>query len=95
MYKTGAQLQAWLAGRLEDPIRLCDTCLEGGLSSEAPVGLDHGAEIMPCIVPGCEGTWRYTPGMQIAAAEDGDQPLDRMCTSCRTQRSPEVRDSAS
>lgn len=87
-YKTGAQLQAFLAGRLEDPIRLCDACREGEFAREAEVALEapQGAEVMPCIVSGCSGVWFHHPGMTIAAADDGDLPLDRMCDACRERR---------
>ena len=83
-YKTGAQLQAFLAGRFEDPLRLCQQCLAGG---HAPIEVAvDGAELMPCVVPLCDGIWHYVVGMDIGPADDGDQPLDRMCDRCRAQR---------
>jgi len=92
-YKTGAQLQAFLAGRFEDPLRLCATCIASGhahladLDAEAEVGY----ETMPCIVPQCEGIWHYAPSMEIGPCNDGDRPLDRMCNACRTERGAEPR----
>ena len=41
---------------------------------------------MPCVVPLCDGIWHYVVGMDIGPADDGDQPLDRMCDRCRAQR---------
>src|SRR5690606_10000087 len=34
MYKTGAQLQAFLAGRLQDPLKLCDECAKGEFAKQ-------------------------------------------------------------
>jgi hypothetical protein len=88
MWKTGAQLQAHLAGKTQDPIRLCDTCAKGEflLAKSGTSGLPPGAEIMPCVVPACSGTWTYLPGMELAGASDGDLPTDRMCDKCRGER---------
>ena len=83
-YKTGAQLQATLAGRHEDPIRLCPECASGDFVRDPT--LPPGTEVMPCVVPGCEGVWHWRPGMQIAAAVLGDLPVDRMCDACRVER---------
>lgn len=88
-YKTGAQLQAFLAGRFEDPSRLCAACIASG--HERPDETIEGVEVMPCIVPLCDGIWHYVLGMQIAASDDGDQPLDRMCNRCRTERGATAR----
>jgi hypothetical protein len=91
-YKTGAQLQAFLAGRFEDPLRLCETCMGGAAAAlEGQAGMVElvappGAELMPCIVLGCDGIWHWIPGMSIAPANDGDQPIDRMCARCRAER---------
>ena len=96
-YKTGAQLQSFLAGRFEDPIRLaCEgsDCPLIRLEAEQlaqkagqdDVRIDADAEIMPCIVPACEGTWIWKPGMKIAPCNDGDEPTDRMCESHRAER---------
>jgi hypothetical protein len=94
-YKTGAQLQAFLAGRLEDPIRLCDTCQKGGFADPglaAGIGgrvmpAADGSEIMPCVVLGCGGTWIYRPGMNLAPAMSGGAlPVDRMCDEHRQER---------
>jgi hypothetical protein len=91
-YKTGAQLQAFLAGRLEDPVRLCEDCRARDLAEHAPdLDVPEGAEIMPCIVQGCGGVWFYRSGMTIAAADDGDLPLDRMCDDCRGRRQAPAR----
>jgi len=104
-YKTGAQLQAFLAGRFEDPLRLCDACMAGAaaaLEGQAALGesgelvAPPGAELMPCVVIGCDGIWHWIPGMSIAPANDGDQPIDRMCARCRAERgqAPRVQVSA-
>jgi hypothetical protein len=86
-YKTGAQLQAMLAGRHEDPIRLCQECASGDFVRDP--ALPPGTEVMPCVVAGCEGVWHWRPGMQIAPAALGDLPLDRMCDACRVLRGGE------
>lgn len=87
MYKTGAQLQAVLAGRLQDPLKLCDDCAKGEFAKQiADAGLPEGAEIMPCVVPACPGTWVYLPGQRLAPAPDGGLSPDRMCTGCRRER---------
>jgi len=80
-YKTGAQLQAFLAGRLEDPVRLCTECIHGGYQS--PDQAETDVEVMPCVLPGCDGTWQWWPGLNIAAAKEGDRPVDRMCAEHR------------
>ena len=93
-YKTGAQLQAFLAGRLEDPVRLCETCRASEIDQQTAEGMPRapeGTEIMPCIVSGCAGVWFYGSGMSIAAADDGDLPLDRMCDACRESRQAPAR----
>jgi hypothetical protein len=92
-YKTGAQLQAMLAGRHDDPIRLCDECVRGGFAREAKG--PGGSEIMPCVVPLCEGVWHYVAGTQFSHARIGDLPIDRMCDACRQERGIEPRDVAS
>lgn len=84
-YKTGAQLQAFLAGRFEDPIRLCESCMRGGFGASDELALPEGVEVMPCVTIGCDGTWHYTSGMRIAPCDDGDRPLDRMCARCRAE----------
>lgn len=94
-FKTGAQLQAFLAGRLEDPIRLacegsdCDLikaeAAELAKSGGAP-GLAPNTELMPCVVLACEGAWQFRPGMSISACNDGDSPVDRMCEAHRAER---------
>ncbi len=90
-YKTGAQLQAFLAGRTADPLKLCGECAKGefavsfrpgGESGEVP----EGAETMPCVVPGCEGTWLFIPGMRLRETPYGELAPDRMCTPHRQER---------
>ena len=88
-YKTGAQLQAFLAGRFEDPLRLCASCVASGHAR--PDAALEGVDVMPCIVPMCGGIWHYVLGMEIAACDDGDQPLDRMCNACRSTRGADPR----
>lgn len=90
-YKTGAQLQAFLAGRLEDPIRLCGTCSQEEAVTGVVTDVEGSVEIMPCIVVGCDGTWLWHEGMDIAPARDGDEPLDRMCNAHRVGRGAEER----
>lgn len=96
LYKTGAQLQAFLAGQREDPIRLCDVCVKQQYTRRAQGNslLEAGAESMPCVVSGCAGTWIYTPGMKLAPAQEGETPADRMCDPCRIQRELEPRQAA-
>ncbi len=98
-YKTGAQLQAFLAGRFEDPLRLCDACMSGAaaldaLRADGTEVAPEGAEVMPCVVIGCDGVWYWIAGMSIAPANDGDQPFDRMCARCRAERgqAPDVQE---
>ena len=95
-YKTGAQLQDFLAGRTRDPIRLCEDCTRSQfvVRSDAGVQLPANAEIMPCQVSGCERTWVYHPGMKLSSSdpEASEPPLDRMCDPCRLERGAEPRD---
>lgn len=87
MYKTGAQLQAFLAGRLQDPLKLCDECAKGEFAKQIEeAGLPEGAEIMPCVVPACDGTWVYLPGQRLMHVPDGELASDRMCNKCRRER---------
>lgn len=86
-YKTGAQLQAFLAGRQQDPLKLCDECTKGEFAKQAEAaGLPEGAEIMPCVVPACAGNWVYVPGMRLAPLVDGELSPDRMCAAHRKER---------
>ncbi|WP_106092009.1 hypothetical protein [Enhygromyxa salina] len=95
-YKTGAQLQDFLAGRTQDPIRLCEDCSRSQfvISSTRGAPVPAGAEVMPCQVAGCTGSWVYAPGMSLSSADpDADEPpTDRMCDDCRTQRGAQARD---
>jgi hypothetical protein len=85
-YKTGAQLQDSLAGRRQDPIRLCEECARGGLAGLS-VGAPEGAEVMPCVVPFCDGVWFYREGTtEVARTPSEELPLDRMCDRCRGER---------
>jgi hypothetical protein len=90
LYKTGAQLQDQLAGRTAEPIRLCDECAKMQfLAPGAGVGtVPSDAEVMPCVVPGCTGTWLFAPGMVLAAGDHSnlDTMIDRMCDPCRNER---------
>ena len=90
-YKTGAQLQAFLAGRFEDPLRLCPTCVASGHAQTEDLDARAGHDTMPCIVPQCDGIWHYAPSMEIGPCNDGDRPLDRMCNACRIERGVEAR----
>ena len=90
-YKTGAQLQDSLAGRRQDPIRLCDECARGGLVGLA-VGAPEGSEVMPCVVPLCDGVWFYREGeTEVSRLPSEALPLDRMCDRCRGERGAEPR----
>lgn len=83
-FKTGGQLQAFLAGRHEDPVRLCAECSKGDFTLlERPAGAPQGAEVMPCVVVGCDAVWYWLPGTQLSAASAGEQPTDRMCAEHR------------
>lgn len=88
-YKTGAQLQAFLAGRTADPLKLCGECSKGEFAASfRPSGdnVPEGAEIMPCVVPACDGTWVYIPGMKLRETTYGELSTDRMCPKCRRER---------
>ncbi len=95
-YKTGAQLQDFLAGRSLEPLRLCEECSRSQfvVSSSRGVSMPAGAEVMPCQVSGCSGSWVYAPGMRLESADpDADEPpLDRMCDDCRARRGAPGRD---
>jgi hypothetical protein len=95
-YKTGAQLQDFLAGRTQDPIRLCEECSRSQfvISSQGGAPVPAGAEVMPCMVPGCSGSWVYAPGMSLSSADPDavEPPVDRICDDCREQRGAPPRD---
>jgi hypothetical protein len=95
-YKTGSQLQDFLAGRTQDPIRLCDGCSRSQfvISSTHGAPVPAGAEVMPCQVAGCSGSWVYAPGMSLSTADPNaeEPPVDRMCDDCRGQRDAPARD---
>ena len=95
-YKTGAQLQDFLAGRTQDPIRLCEDCSRSQfvVSSVRGVQMPPEAELMPCQVSGCSGTWVYDPTMKLSPAdpEASEPPVDRMCDACRQARGADPRD---
>jgi hypothetical protein len=96
MYKTGAQLQDFLAGRSLEPMRLCEECSRSQfvVPSSRGVRMPAGAEVMPCSVAGCTGSWVYAPGMRLSAADPdaAEPPLDRMCDDCRAERGAPGRD---
>ena len=90
-YKTGAQLQAFLAGRTADPLKLCGECAKGEFAATFRPGgeggeVPEGAETMPCVVPGCTGTWLYVPGMRLRETPYGELAPDRMCEAHRSER---------
>ena len=90
-FKTGAQLQAFLAGRTADPLKLCGECAKGEFAATfRPSGetgaVPEGAETMPCVIPGCEGTWLYIPGMRLRDTAYGELAPDRMCDRHREER---------
>jgi len=41
---------------------------------------------MPCVVPGCEGTWLYIPGMRLRETAYGELSPERMCDPHRLER---------
>ena len=49
--------------------------------------LPEGAEVMPCVVPGCTSTWVWFPGQRLGDRKD-DQGLeiDKMCLAHRHER---------
>jgi len=100
-YKIGAQLQDQLAGRNSDPIKLaCDfskkhfDCEFRGqqLEVRTPGSLPPGAEVMPCVVPGCTDSWVYLPGARLDGVSADGAPVDRMCDPHRTDHGAEARD---
>lgn len=90
-YKRGAQLQAFLAGRFEDPIRLCETCESETRKGAHANGQPANVEVMPCIVPGCDNVWHHRAGQKLPACQDGEQPVDRMCDEHRKANGAAVR----
>src|SRR5690606_18996602 len=55
------------------------------LEAEQASELGPNIEVMPCVVPACEGVWYWEPDMKIAPAKDGDLPTDRMCDAHRRE----------
>lgn len=90
--KTGAQLQDFLAGRRQDPIRLCEECSKGGALTQAAT--PDGMEVMPCVVTMCDGVWFYREGVTVVAPAAADVAVDRMCDRCRQERGAEPRGEA-
>ncbi len=98
MYKTGAQLQDYLAGRSLEPNRLCDECIRGGFTpapqSDSPTAVPV-LECMPCSTRGCGGTWLFVPGQKLQPWNGaGDPPDDRLCDDCRIERGLNARTAA-
>ncbi len=89
-HKVGAQLQSALAGRNQEPMRLCDECSRGGfIASLQAEGqeLPEGAERMPCVVAGCDGSWVWFPGQKVREErDDAGLELGKMCLGCRHER---------
>lgn len=92
-YKRGAQLQAFLAGRFEDPIRLCEPCESETRKAAHTGGTPANVDVMPCIVPGCDGVWHHRAGQKIPACQDGEQPVQRMCDEHRKANGANPRSS--
>lgn len=90
-YKRGAQLQAFLAGRFEDPIRLCEGCESETRKAAHGSGTPANVDVMPCIVPGCDGVWHFRAGQKIPSSQDGEQPVQRMCDEHREANGAEPR----
>lgn len=90
-YKRGAQLQAFLAGRFEDPIRLCESCESETRKAGHAAGAPANVELMPCIVPGCEGVWHYRVGQKLTPCQEGEQPTERMCDQHREAAGEQAR----
>ncbi len=90
-YKRGAQLQAFLAGRFEDPIRLCETCESETRKAAHGTETPANVELMPCIVSGCDGVWHFRTGQKIPSCQDGDQPVERMCDEHRVANGAKAR----
>ena len=85
-FKTGAQLQDFVAGRPGPPARLCDDCRREQAASSSVPARNDPVQVMPCVVTGCEGTWTHRHGNRLEPATEGTLPLDRMCPSCRSER---------
>ncbi len=99
VYKTGAQLQDYLAGRSLEPNRLCDACIRGGFTPAPQPSSKSSAvpvlECMPCSTRGCSGTWLFVPGQQLEVWDGtGDPPDDRLCDECRVERGLNARTAA-
>ncbi|MEM6291514.1 MAG: hypothetical protein AAGA54_09625 [Myxococcota bacterium] len=97
-YKRGAQLQAFLAGRFEDPIRLCGPCERETRSAghvEPASRVEADVEIMPCIVPGCTGVWHHRPGRPLPPCKEGELPVERMCNHHRAAHGAPPRNTES
>ena len=90
-YKRGAQLQAFLAGRFDDPIRLCEPCESETRKAAHGVDLPANVEVMPCIVPGCSGVWHYRTGQKLGHCQDGERPVQRMCDEHRRAHGADPR----
>ncbi len=82
-FKSGAQLHARLDGKRQDPARPCARCL--AMEAEEGSVADAGTQTMPCVTPGCAGTWAWAPGTRLRPATEGDRPTDRMCPACRAR----------
>ena len=95
-YKVGAQLQDSLANRSQEPVRLACTVNrkiecefsrhEKAKAESVRMRLPPGAELMPCVVPGCEDRWVFVPGMTLASVPEGELAPDRMCDTHRAER---------
>lgn len=87
-FKVGAQLQHVLGtGGIEDPRRLCETCIQ----EQYKKNQNAEGEMMPCAKPGCDGTWFYYKGMELAPDDGSEIPPDRLCNACRAELGLEAR----
>lgn len=93
VYRLDQQLQDHIAGRKVDPPPpTCSRCATSHSAGETlmlgdlEVVLPEAAELMACVVAGCDGRWILAEGVEVASATVGSLPVDRMCDSCRAKR---------
>jgi hypothetical protein len=84
-FKTGAQLQDFVAGRSRQPMRPCPECSRALAEDSKIPARNDPEQVMPCVVIGCAGTWIYRLGTRLEPANEGSLPLSRMCAACRTR----------
>jgi hypothetical protein len=99
LYKTGTQLQRFVAGEsVDEYARLCQSCAAAEAAAAKAAAAEAGypeakGEPMPCLTTGCTGTWLYFDGMELLPYDDttAEPPADRICDKCRAERGLEAR----